>query len=104
MPKFYEPNTNPHEYFSPFSDACQALNMATMNTVSVGIMTVGGIMWAFDVANVREAQASLRSRLNYDSIYGSEDEVPQTITDMIKASKEMRVRDDDEPGSDGNQQ
>src|SRR4051794_3222244 len=24
MPKFYEANTNPHEYFSPFSDACQA--------------------------------------------------------------------------------
>ena len=36
-------------------------------------------MWTFDIANLREARAVLRRRLNYDRIYESEDEVPNTL-------------------------
>jgi hypothetical protein len=96
MPKFYEANTNPHEYFSPFSDACQALNLATMNCASVGIMALGGAMWTFDIANLREARAVLRSRLNYDRIYESEDDIPNSISEMIIASGQMRIIEEDE--------
>jgi hypothetical protein len=101
MPKFYEPNTNPHEFFSPFHDAIQALNLATMNCASVGIMAVGGIMWTFDVANLREAQASLRSRLNYDSIYRSEDDIPRNFSELIAASGEMRNVEEEKKEGDG---
>jgi hypothetical protein len=104
MPKFYEANTNPHEYFSPFSDACQALNLATMNCISVGIMALGGAMWTFDIANLREARAVLRGRLNYDRIYQSEDDVPNTISDMIAASGQMRIIEEDEKDGDGKNQ
>lgn len=104
MPKFYEANTNPHEYFSPFSDACQALNLATINCVSVGIMALGGAMWTFDIANLKEARAVLRRRLHYDRIYESEDEVPNTLSEMIAASGQMRILDEDEKdGSSGKQ-
>lgn len=96
MPKFYEANTNPHEYFSPFSDACQALNLATMNCTSVGIMGLGGAMWTFDIANLKEARAVLRRRLNYDRIYESEDDVPNSLSEMIAASGQMRVREENE--------
>jgi len=99
-PKFYEPNTNPHEFFSPFHDAIQALNLATMNCASVGIMAVGGIMWSFDVANLREAQASLRRRLNYDSIYKSEEDIPRNFSELIAASGEMRITYEDEKNDD----
>jgi hypothetical protein len=103
-PKFYEANTNPHEYFSPFSDACQALNLATMHCASVGIMALGGAMWTFDIANLKEARAALRRRLNYDRIYQSEDEVPNSISEMIAASGQMQIREDDEAeGSDKTQ-
>ena len=76
-PKFYEPNTNPHEHFSPLQDALQAINLATMNCVSVGIMAVGGILWTFDISGLREAQSVLRGRLGYESIYqtGQDDSV-----------------------------
>jgi hypothetical protein len=104
MPKFYEANTNPHEYFSPFSDACQALNLATMNCVSVGIMAVGGAMWTFDIANLKEARAVLRGRLNYDKIYESEDEVPNSISEMIAASGQMQFREEDENDSSDKKQ
>ncbi|KAH7405885.1 hypothetical protein DE146DRAFT_649971 [Phaeosphaeria sp. MPI-PUGE-AT-0046c] len=104
MPKFYEPNTNPHEYFSPFHDAIQALNMATMNCTSVGIMAVGGVMWTFDIANLKEAQASLRRRLNYDSIYKSEDDIPRNFSELIAASGEMRIQyDENEETNDKSQ-
>lgn len=104
MPKFYEANTNPHEYFSPFSDACQALNLATINCVSVGVMALGGAMWTFDIANLKEARAVLRRRLNYDRIYESEDEVPNTLSEMIAASGQMRILEEDEQdGSSGKQ-
>ncbi|USP82632.1 uncharacterized protein yc1106_09906 [Curvularia clavata] len=99
-PAFYNPNTNPHEYFSPFSDACQALNLATMNCVSVGIMALGGAMWTFDISNLKEARAVLRKRLNYDRIYESEDDIPNTISEMIAASGQMRVVEDE--GQEGN--
>ncbi|KAH8693325.1 hypothetical protein GQ44DRAFT_719700 [Phaeosphaeriaceae sp. PMI808] len=89
-PKFFQPNTNPHEYFSPSQDAMQALNLATMHCVSFGIMVVGGTMWAFDIANLREARASLRARLNYDSFYKSEADIPTSFSELIAASGEMK--------------
>jgi hypothetical protein len=103
-PKFYEPNTNPHEYFSPFHDALLALNLATMHCTSVGIMAVGGAMWAFDIAGLKEAQASLRRRLNYDSIYKSEDDIPRNFSELIAASGEMRITyDEEEEGNEKSQ-
>jgi hypothetical protein len=103
-PKFYEPNTNPHEFFSPFHDAIQALNLATMNCTSVGIMAVGGIMWTFDIANLREAQTALRGRLNYDSIYKSEDDIPRNFSELIAASGEMRIEYEEQNGSNDKSQ
>ena len=51
-------------------------------------------MWTFDIANLKEAQVILRRRLNYDSIYQSDDAVPQTISEMLEASREMRIREE----------
>jgi uncharacterized protein YlxP (DUF503 family) len=67
-----------------------------MNCVSVGIMALGGAMWTFDIANLKEARAVLRSRLNYDRIYQSEDDVPNSISEMIAASGQMRIIEEDE--------
>ncbi|KAF2022127.1 hypothetical protein BU24DRAFT_417787 [Aaosphaeria arxii CBS 175.79] len=76
LPKFYEPNTNPHEHFSPASDALQALNLATMNCVSFGIMSAGGALWAFDLSGLKEMRAALRGRLGYEQIFRSEEDNP----------------------------
>ncbi|PSN69878.1 hypothetical protein BS50DRAFT_298005 [Corynespora cassiicola Philippines] len=87
-PKFYEPNTNPHEHFSPFHDALQALNLATINTFSLGLMGVGGTMWVFDIAGLKEMQDGLRGHLKYDTIYDSDDKVPDSLGALIIASRE----------------
>lgn len=90
-PLFYAPNTNPHEFFSPMSDALQALNLATMNCFSVGVILVGGTMWTLDIANLREARSILRGRLNYDSIYRSEDEAPNGLGETLLRAGETRI-------------
>jgi hypothetical protein len=97
-PKFWEPNTNPHEHFSPFHDAIQALNLASMNIASLGIIAVGGTMWAFDISGLREAQAALRGRLNYDAIYQGGEDVPESLGDLLKASREVAAEAGNENG------
>lgn len=67
IPRFFVPNTNPHEYFSPWLDAVQALGIATMNVTSVGVMVVGGTLWAFDISTMTEMRAILRGRLGYEA-------------------------------------
>jgi hypothetical protein len=75
-----------------------------MHCTSVGIMAVGGAMWAFDIAGLKEAQASLRRRLNYDSIYKSEDDIPRNFSELIAASGEMRITyDEEEEGNEKSQ-
>ncbi|KAF2751869.1 hypothetical protein M011DRAFT_387509, partial [Sporormia fimetaria CBS 119925] len=85
-PKMFSPNTNPHEHFSPFHDALMALNLATMNCVSVGIMMVGGALWSVDVSGLNEMRSILRGRLGYDVIYGTEEESHQEAEESLGAS------------------
>ncbi|KAF2632733.1 hypothetical protein BU25DRAFT_436470 [Macroventuria anomochaeta] len=104
QPSFYAPNTNPHEFFSPMSDALQALNMATMNCFSVGLMAIGGTMWTLDIANLKEARSILRRRLNYDSIYRSEDDVPNGLGETLLRAGETRIVEEDGDGNDAKPQ
>jgi hypothetical protein len=67
-------------------------------------MALGGAMWTFDIANLTEARAVLRKRLNYDRIYQSEDEIPNSISEMISASGQMEIREDDEQDGPGKTQ
>jgi hypothetical protein len=65
-------------------------------------------MWTFDIANLKEAQTSLRGRLNYSSIYKSEDDIPRNFSELIAASGEMRIdyeeQDDNKDGSNDKSQ
>ena len=99
-PAFYAANTNPHEFFSPMSDALQAFNLATLNCFSVGVMLLGGTMWTLDIANLREARGILRGRLRYDEIYRTEDEVPNGLGEtLIKAGEVRIVEEEEDEGS-----
>lgn len=74
--------------------------MATTNCVSLAIMGLGGTMWAFDVANLKEAQARLRGRLNYDAIYQNGEAVPESIMDLLVASQETVIKEENQSSSD----
>ena len=44
----------------------QALGLASMNCWSLGIMGVGGALWAFDISGLQEMRQSLRGHLGYE--------------------------------------
>ncbi|KAF2476398.1 uncharacterized protein BDR25DRAFT_300417 [Lindgomyces ingoldianus] len=94
-PKFYEPNTNPHEHFSPAMDAMQALNLATLNVFSVGIMVTGGTLWAFDISSLGEMQAALRGRLGYENFDKHDQDVteaPSSLEESILHKRKEEAR------------
>jgi hypothetical protein len=76
----------------------QALNLASMNIASLAIIGVGGTMWAFDISGLKEAQTALRRRLNYDTIYQGGEAVPESLGDLLKASREITTQEDNENG------
>ncbi len=86
------------------SDAIQALNMATMNCFSVGLMLVGGTMWTLDIANLTEARSILRRRLNYDSIYKSEDDAPNGLGETLLRAGETRIVEEEGDSDDAKNQ
>ena len=63
-----------------------ALNLATMNCLSVGIFTVGGALWSVDVSGVGEMRTILRGRLGYDIIYQDEAEPSEPAEGSLETS------------------
>lgn len=52
--------------------AFEALKLATLGTMSFGIMGVGGLSWAFDITNLEELQTKARR-----SMYGKQGKVDE---------------------------
>jgi len=68
--KFYSPNqvagrninNAPPESRDPLL-AAQALNLATLNVVSFGVMMVGGVSWGLNISSLEELRMKSRTRL-----------------------------------------
>ena len=44
-------------------EAFEALNIATINVLSAGMMVSGGLLWAFDIASLEDARSKVRKTL-----------------------------------------
>lgn len=96
VPQYYTPNTRQSELnFNGGIDALEALNIATLGVLSVGMMTVGGAMYAFDVVNVEETRRLVRSRYGWEG-RKSEDEVEEELEEWVAtvlARKEKKEKE-----------
>ncbi|MCJ1473498.1 hypothetical protein MMC13_002149 [Lambiella insularis] len=55
FPAFYHPsNAPPRQPINGALEALEALNIATINVMSFGIMVTGGALWAFDVSSMED--------------------------------------------------
>ncbi|KAL0937671.1 uncharacterized protein CTRU02_207402 [Colletotrichum truncatum] len=62
-PKFYQPSHSPAgKQVNPEGSmiALEALNLATLNVISFGMMMTGGAAWAFDVTSVDDLREMAR--------------------------------------------
>lgn len=75
--------------------ALEALNLATINVISFGIMATGGLAWAFDISSVDElkerARASIRGQagaLDADAEREFEEWAAKVLTKFGKTASE----------------
>lgn len=66
--------------------AVEALGLATLNVFGFGIMTTGGLSWAFDVSSVAELRGMARKTLGEDGSKTDEEaerEVEEWVAKML---------------------
>lgn len=69
LPKFYQPSHRPPINGGDRTEgslvALEALNLATLNVISFGIMAAGGLSWAFDISSVEDLRSRARRHVGY---------------------------------------
>ncbi|KZF20421.1 hypothetical protein L228DRAFT_250107 [Xylona heveae TC161] len=95
-PSFYHPsNAAPQGKVNGAMDALEALNIATINVTSLGIMTVGGALYAFDICTLDEMRRKIRGGLGVDGTGRSAEQAEENIEEWIAsvmARKEDKER------------
>ncbi|PMD39211.1 hypothetical protein L207DRAFT_584596 [Hyaloscypha variabilis F] len=93
VPKFYQPSNRPSGNINGAMEAFEALNIATVNVFSVGIMVTGGLLWAFDIASLDDMRSKVRTNLGVDPIRtdkDAEDEIEEWFASVL-ARKEFKA-------------
>jgi hypothetical protein len=95
IPKFYQSNNQPSQ-INGAVEAFEALNIATINVFSVAMMTVGGLLYAFDISSLEDMRRNVRTRLGVDATRAdqeAEEEVEELFASILgrKLLKDKRA-------------
>jgi hypothetical protein len=74
-------------------EAFEALNIATVNVFSAGMMVTGGLLWAFDISSLNDMRSKVRTNLGVDPIrtdQDAEDEIEEWFASVL-ARKEFKA-------------
>ncbi|KAF4632496.1 hypothetical protein G7Y89_g5624 [Cudoniella acicularis] len=63
IPKFYQPSNRANFEVNGAMEAFEALNIATINVLSVGMMASGGLLWAFDISSLDDMRQKVRTKM-----------------------------------------
>jgi hypothetical protein len=109
VPKYYQPSNRPNSDVNGAIEAFEALNIATINVLSVGMMFSGGLLWAFDIASLDDMRRKVRTELGVDGIRtdkDAEEEIEEWFATVLmrkdmkeireKAAKDKGTKDDEE--------
>lgn len=104
VPKFYQPNNRPNSDVNGAMEAFEALNIATINVFSVGMMATGGLLYAFDISSIDDMRRTVRSRIGVD-IDRSDQDVEEEIEEWFATVLERKGKKDkkEKSGSDSQQ-
>lgn len=64
-------------------EAFEALNLATINVFSFGIMTTGAVMYALDVNGVEDMRRIMRGGLEGAAAGKSDEELEREVTEWV---------------------
>jgi hypothetical protein len=77
-------------------EAFEALNIATINVLSVAMLATGGALWYYDIGNMEEARSKFRGGLGVDGSGRTEGEAEEDFEEWLatvlsrKEAKERR--------------
>ncbi|ERF72048.1 hypothetical protein EPUS_04966 [Endocarpon pusillum Z07020] len=83
-------------------EAIEALNIATINVLSLAMLSTGGALWYFDIASMEDARRKLRRGLGVDGSGRSEGEAEEDFEEWLatvlsrKEAKERRQEYEEE--------
>ncbi|KAK7985073.1 hypothetical protein PG988_002695 [Apiospora saccharicola] len=88
QPRFFIPSNSPVNKVDGDNSliAVEAFGLATLNVFGFGIMSTGGLSWAFDVSNVAELRGMARKTLGADGSKTDEEaerEVEEWVAKML---------------------
>lgn len=91
IPKFYHPSNRPNFQVNGAMEAFEALNIATVNVLSVSMMLGGGFLYAFDIASLDDMRRKLRSRIGVDGLR-TDQEVEEEIKEWFATVLERKEK------------
>ncbi|MCJ1407352.1 hypothetical protein MMC19_001423 [Ptychographa xylographoides] len=101
-PTFYHPsNAPPKQQVSGALEALEALNIATINVLSFGLMMVGGVLWAFDISSLADVQRKVRGGLGVDGSGRGTTQVEEEWEEWLAGVLERRRRKERERRREG---
>lgn len=64
-------------------EAVEALNIATINVLSLAVMSTGGMLWYFDINSMDDARRKLRGGLGVDGTGRDEKQVEEELEEWM---------------------
>ena len=98
MPAFYHPNNRSLAPISGVNEALEALNIATINILSLSLMTTGGMLWAFDISSLEEFRTKVRGGMGVTGASQDADEEIEEWVASVLARKDEKERKGSKPG------
>jgi hypothetical protein len=104
VPRFFIPSNNPVNKIDQDNSliAVEALGLATVNVMGFGIMSTGGLAWAFDIMNVEELRALARKSMERSGGGTTDEEAEREVEEWfasILAKKEDKLQKQDDKAS-----
>lgn len=78
-------------------EAFEALNLATLNVFSVGMMAAGGALWAFDISSLEDMRKMVRTNMGMDEVprdQESEEEIEEWVASILSRKEFKALRGD----------
>ncbi|TVY21627.1 Altered inheritance of mitochondria protein 11 [Lachnellula arida] len=105
IPKFYQPNNRPGFEVNGAMEAFEALNIATINVLSVSMMVSGGFMWALDISSLDDMRRKVRINMGMDASREdseAEEEIEEMIATILarKEFKHLLGKEKEEEGKE----
>ncbi|KAI5309662.1 hypothetical protein KEM55_002711 [Ascosphaera atra] len=79
VPPFYTTSIYHKPQFNGAKEAFEAFNVATVNVLSLGMLGLGGVMYAMDINSMEDARRVIRGGLGTKNIPRTDEEVEEEL-------------------------